>query len=62
MQQPGNAAAEQVVRAQSIIADLTAQLGAAIASQQALIDTLMPVAEWAPAGPPAEPEEPEVEE
>lgn len=54
MQQPGNAAAEQIVRAHSIMTDLTAQLvevQAAISRQQALIDALMPVAEWAPADP-----------
>lgn len=60
MQQPGNAAAEQIVRAQSIISDLTVQAGeiqAAIGRQQSLIDSLTPVAEWAPAAPPEEPEE-----
>lgn len=57
-QQPGNAAAEQIVRAQSIINDLTIQAGeiqSAMNRQQALIDALIPVAEWAPADPP-EPE------
>lgn len=60
MQQPGNAAAEQIVRAQSIIADLTIQLAevqAAIGRQQSTIDALLPVAVWAPAEP--EPEEAE---
>lgn len=60
MQQPGNAAAEQVVRAQSILSDLTIQqseIQAAIGRQQALIDALLPVAEWAPSTP-SEPEEP----
>lgn len=62
MQQPGNAAAEQIVRAQSIIADLTIHAGeiqAAISRQQAVVDALLPVAEWAPAEP--EPEEAEEE-
>lgn len=52
MQQPWNAAAEQVVRAQSIIADLTVQLAevqAAIGRQQSTIDALLTVAVWAPA-------------
>lgn len=68
MQQPGNAAAEQIVRAQSIMSDLTIQQGeiqAAITRQQALVDALLPVAEWAPSTPsePEEPaEEPEVDE
>lgn len=59
MEQPGNAAAEQIVRAQSIITDLTAQsaeVQAAISRQQALVDALMPVSEWAPAPPEPEPE------
>lgn len=49
MQQPGNAAAEQIVRAQSIMTDLTiqqAEVKAAIGRQQALIDALLPAAEW----------------
>ena len=63
MQQPGNAAAEQIIRAQSIINDLTTQqseIQAAITRQQALIDALLPVAEWAPAIP-IEVEEPDGE-
>lgn len=54
---PMNAAAEQVVRAQSIISDLTtqqAEVQAAIGRQQALIEALTPHAEWGE--PPAEPE------
>lgn len=66
MQQPGNAAAEQIMRAQSIISDLTIQaseIQAAISRQQAIVDALLPVAEWAPAEPEPEPEpEPEAEE
>lgn len=64
MQQPGNAAAEQIVRAQSIISDLTIQgteIQSAIGRQQSLIDALTPVAEWAPATPPVAPEEVEGE-
>lgn len=60
MTQPGNAAADQVVQAQSIIRDLTTQLGevqAAINRQQALVDALTPIAEWAPAEPEPEPVE-----
>lgn len=58
MQQPGNAAAEQIVRCQSIISDLTiqqAEVTAAIARQQAFVDSLTPVAEWAPAAPEPDP-------
>ncbi len=58
MQQPGNVAAEQIVRAQSIISDLTtqgAEVQAAITRQQELIANLAPSAVWAPAEPdPAE--------
>lgn len=64
MQQPGNAAAEQIVRAQSILSDLTIQqseIQAAMGRQQALIDALLPVAEWAPAPPPEPEPEPEPE-
>ena len=62
MQQPGNTAAEQIVRAQSIMSDLTIQqseIHAAIDRQQALIDALLPVAEWAPTPPPEPEPEPE---
>ena len=59
MQSPGNAAAEQIVRAQSIISDLTtqqAEVQAAIQRQQALVEALTPVAEWATSEPEPEPE------
>lgn len=54
---PMNAAAEQIVRAQSIITDLTTQgteIQSAIGRQQALIEALTPHAEWGE--PPPEPE------
>ena len=60
MQHPGNAAAEQIVRAQSIMSDLTTQqveVQAAIGRQQALIEALTPVAEWSQADPPEVPAE-----
>lgn len=49
MRTPLNAAAEQIVRAQSIVSDLAAQaseIQAAITRQQDLIDQLMPLADW----------------
>lgn len=54
MSQPSNPAAQMIVQAQSVIRDLTTQadeVQAAITKQQSLIDSLLPVAEW------AEPEE-----
>lgn len=54
MQTPGNAAAQMIVQAQSIISDLTtqaAEIQAALGRQQALVQALVPVAEWAPAEP-----------
>ncbi len=68
MPQPGNAAAEQVVRAQSILSDLITQqseIQAAIARQQATIEGLMMSAVWEtpveepPVEEPEESEEPE---
>lgn len=57
--QPKNPAAQMIVSAQSIITDLTtqrAELLTAMSKQQALIDSLIPVAEWEPAPPVEEPE------
>lgn len=60
MKSPGNAAAEQIIRAQSIISDLTvqqAEVQAAIQRQQSLIGALAPVAEWSQTEPPEVPAE-----
>lgn len=49
MSQSNNAAAEQIVRAQSIIKDLTTQMGElqnAISSQTDLVAMLSPIAIW----------------
>lgn len=64
MGQSNNAAAEQIIRAQSIIRDLTTQmteLQAAVNSQTELVTMLTPLAVWAdPAPDPSvEPEAPE---
>ena len=64
MENPNNAAAEQIIRAQSIVSDLTTQMGelqSAINRQLDLIDALTPIAEWAPAEETAEVEDDNLE-
>lgn len=64
--EPVNPAAQMIVSAQSVITDLTmqaAEIQSAITRQQALIDSLVPVAVWTE--PPVEepvPEDPQVDE
>lgn len=67
MGQSNNAAAEQIIRAQSIIRDLTTQMSelqSAVNSQTELVAMLTPLAVWAdpvpdPSVEPETPEEPE---